>query len=131
MAHTKRWTRRDGLDSPTILAAEVRGIEQGPLHSTSTIYLVDGERLSPLGVVSRNDVREATSSGKFPGVRPVGVGETWWRLFGKVVLQVAGPEAKYEASIDQLCSGLEGGIEGGTCYASPMGGECAGGGGGF
>ena len=30
---------------------------------------------------------------KQPGVRPVGVGETWRRLFAKIILKVVGPEA--------------------------------------
>ena len=31
---------------------------------------------------------------KHPGIRPVGVGETWRRLMAKCMLQVMGPEAK-------------------------------------
>ena len=33
---------------------------------------------------------------KCPGVRPVGIGEIWRRLFAKTVLVVAGAEAKEE-----------------------------------
>jgi hypothetical protein len=54
---------------------------------------------------------------KCPGVRPVGAGagagESWRRLFAKVVLHFAGGEAKEACGIDQLCAGLEAGIEGG------------------
>jgi hypothetical protein len=50
---------------------------------------------------------------KFPGVRPVGVGEIWRRVCAKTVLLVAGEEAKEACGIDQLCAGLEAGIEGG------------------
>lgn len=50
---------------------------------------------------------------KCPGVRPVGIGETWRRLFAKIVLLVAHNEAKEVCGIDQLCAGLESGIEGG------------------
>ena len=50
---------------------------------------------------------------KCPGVRPVGIGESWMRLISKCVLHVAGGEAKESCGIDQLCVGLESGIEGG------------------
>jgi hypothetical protein len=51
---------------------------------------------------------------KCPGVRPVGVGETWRRATAKILLLVAGAEAKEACcGIDQLCAGLEAGIEGG------------------
>jgi hypothetical protein len=50
---------------------------------------------------------------KCPGVRPVGIGESWMRLFSKCVLCVAGGEAKEACGVDQLCVGLESGIEGG------------------
>ena len=44
---------------------------------------------------------------KHPGVRPVGVGETWRRLFSKIVLKVMGPESTMACQGDQLCSGLK------------------------
>jgi hypothetical protein len=50
---------------------------------------------------------------KCPGVRPVGVGETWRRATAKILLLVAGAEAKEACGIGQLCAGLEAGIEGG------------------
>ena len=50
---------------------------------------------------------------KCPGVRPVGIGEIWRRLCAKTVLVVAGAEAKEECGDEQLCAGLEAGIEGG------------------
>ena len=50
---------------------------------------------------------------KCPGVRPVGVGETWRRATAKILLLVAGAQAKEACGIDQLCAGLEAGIEGG------------------
>ena len=46
---------------------------------------------------------------KQPDVRPVGVGETWWRLFSKIVLKVTGPETTIAF---QLCAGLKAGIDG-------------------
>ena len=51
---------------------------------------------------------------KMPGVRPVGIGEVWRRLFAKAVLLVAGPEATEACGADQLCAGLSAGIEGGV-----------------
>jgi hypothetical protein len=50
---------------------------------------------------------------KMPGVRLVGIGEIWHHLFAKCLLHVAGKEAKESCSIDQLCAGLDAGIEGG------------------
>ena len=49
---------------------------------------------------------------KQPGIRPVGVGETWRRLMAKCLLKVAGPEAKTACGTTQLVGGLEAGIEG-------------------
>jgi hypothetical protein len=49
---------------------------------------------------------------KFPGVRPAGAGETWRRLFAKMVLRLVGGEAKEACGINQLCAGLEADIEG-------------------
>lgn len=49
---------------------------------------------------------------KCPGVRPIGIGETWRRLCAKALLPVAGPEAKQPSGVDQLCAGLEARIEG-------------------
>jgi hypothetical protein len=50
---------------------------------------------------------------KCPGVRPIGVGETWRRLATKATPLVSGCNAKERCGIDQLCAGLEAGIEGG------------------
>ena len=50
---------------------------------------------------------------KCPGVRPIGVGETWRRLAAKATLLVSGCDAKERCDIDQLCAGLVAGIEGG------------------
>jgi hypothetical protein len=49
---------------------------------------------------------------KCPGVRPVGIGEIWRRLQAKCLLLAAGEEAKDACGIDQVCAGLEAGIEG-------------------
>ena len=49
---------------------------------------------------------------KQPVVRPVGVGETWRRLFDKCVLRVTGPEATSVCQDDQLCAGLKAVIDG-------------------
>lgn len=51
---------------------------------------------------------------KCPGIRPIGIGELWRRLISKCFLKVAGPQAKEACSIDQLCAGLEAGVEGGV-----------------
>ena len=49
---------------------------------------------------------------KCHGVRPVGVGEVWRRLFAKCIIKVAGGQAKDACGTSQLCAGLEAGIEG-------------------
>ena len=49
---------------------------------------------------------------KNPGVRPVGVGETWRGIFSNIVLKVTGPEVTMACQDDQLCAGLEVGIDG-------------------
>ena len=47
---------------------------------------------------------------KQPGVRTLGVGETWRRIFFKIVLNVTGMEATITCQDDQLCTGLKAGI---------------------
>ena len=42
------------------------------------------------------DVRRLIALDKQPGVRPVGVGETWRLIFAKIVLKVTGPETTME-----------------------------------
>ena len=49
---------------------------------------------------------------KQPGVRPVGIGEAWRRLFAKCVLHQCGREATAAAGQFNLCVGLSGGVEG-------------------
>ena len=44
-----------------------------------------------------------TALDKQPSVRPVGVRETWTRLFDKIVLNVTGPEATMACQYDHLC----------------------------
>ena len=47
---------------------------------------------------------------KLPGVRPVGVGETWRCLFSKCILEVTIYEATNTCRYDHLCAGLKAGI---------------------
>ena len=49
---------------------------------------------------------------KQPGIRPVGVGDTWRHLMVKCLLKVAGPKAKSAWGTTQLAGGFEAGIEG-------------------
>ena len=49
---------------------------------------------------------------KNPGVRPVGVGETWRSLFSKIVLKVTVPEATMACQDDHMCAILKAGING-------------------
>ena len=48
---------------------------------------------------------------KQPGIRPVGVGETWRRLMAKCLMQVTGQETKAACGTSQLSGGVEAGIE--------------------
>ena len=47
---------------------------------------------------------------KFPGIRPVGIGETWRRLLAKCLLQMTGQEAKAACGTEQLSGGVDAGI---------------------
>ena len=49
---------------------------------------------------------------KQPGVRPVVVGETWWRLFANIVINVTVPEATMACQDDHMCAGLKSVIDG-------------------
>ena len=49
---------------------------------------------------------------KSPGIRPVGIGETWRHLLAKCLLQVSGQETKAACGTEQLAGGVEAGIEG-------------------
>ena len=49
---------------------------------------------------------------KHPGVRPVGVGDTWRCIFTKPILKVTGPEDTMACQDDQMCAGIKAGIDG-------------------
>jgi hypothetical protein len=49
---------------------------------------------------------------KMPGVRPIGIGETWRRAIAKAVLLIAGREVTMACKTDNLCGGLHGRIDG-------------------
>ena len=55
---------------------------------------------------------------KMSGVRPLGVGETLEKLESKCVLLVCGNKAKEACGVDQLCAGLDAGIEAGVHAAT-------------
>ena len=50
-----------------------------------------------------------------PGVRPIGIGEVLCRILDKVMVFVRETDVVKECGMEQLCSGLNGGIEG-TVY---------------
>ena len=45
-------------------------------------------------------------------MHPVEVGETWRRIFSKIMLKITGPEATMACQHDQLCAGIKEGING-------------------
>ena len=49
---------------------------------------------------------------KSPGIRPIAIADVFYRLIAKVILHICGDEAKEACGTDQLCGGLEAGIEG-------------------
>ena len=49
---------------------------------------------------------------KIPGIRPVGIRETWRRLLAKCLLRVSGQESKAACETEQLAGDVEAGIEG-------------------
>ena len=53
---------------------------------------------------------------KCPGVQPIGIGDILRRLLYKVLLKVTGKEATRACKTDQLCGGLEAGMEGAIHY---------------
>ena len=48
---------------------------------------------------------------KIPGVCPVGLRETWCRIFAKSVLKVTGSDATHACRDDHICTGLKAGID--------------------
>ena len=50
---------------------------------------------------------------KMPGVRPINIKDLWSRLIAKCVIKVTKVEAQLACKTDQLCGGIEAGIEGG------------------
>ena len=57
---------------------------------------------------------------KYRGVRPIGIGDILRRLLCKTLLIVVGKETTRVYGIDQLCSGLEAGMEGGIHHMGSM-----------
>ena len=47
-----------------------------------------------------------------PVIRPVGVGETWWRMMEKCLLRMAGSEAKAACGTTKIAGGVEAGGKG-------------------
>ena len=56
---------------------------------------------------------------KSPGIRTVGIGETWRRLLDKCLLRVSGQEAKSACRTEQLAGGAEAEIDG-VIYAARL-----------
>ena len=57
---------------------------------------------------------------KMPGIRPIGIGELWRRLFCKICMAVCANEATDACGNLNLCGGLGAGIEGGVHVAKQI-----------
>ena len=55
------------------------------------------------------------------GVRPIRIGDIFRRLVCKIFLSITGNEATRACGTDQLCYGLEAGIEGGIHHVRSLG----------
>ena len=49
---------------------------------------------------------------KQPGIRPVGIGETWRHIFANIVLEVKGTESTSTCQDKHICAVIKGGIGG-------------------
>ena len=67
-----------------------------------------------MGSLSCDDVYILDSLDRYPGVRPICIGDILRRLMCKVLLIVVGNEATSDCGTDQLCSELEAGMGGGS-----------------
>ena len=68
-------------------------------------------------IVPWDDIRALVASrlialDKCPGVRPIGVGETLRRIIGKAICVVTRFDVSLECGSEQLCAGLQSGVEG-------------------
>ena len=67
---------------------------------------VDPKSISPLSLACR-----LIALDKNPGVRPIGIGDTAWRIIAKVVLSIVKPDIQEASGCLQMCGGQISGIE--------------------
>ena len=73
-----------------------------------------GNGKTPWDAYSTLMSRRIIALDKKPGIRPIGVGETWCRMMAKCLLRVTGQEAKSDCRTEQMAGEVEAGIEGGN-----------------
>jgi hypothetical protein len=86
------------------------------LHSSTgyrRIVRMAGQYLSVVGTYRALMAGWLVAQDKCPGIQPLGIDETWQHLAANATLHSSGSDAKELCGIDQLCAGLEAGIEGG------------------
>ena len=69
-----------------------------------------GNGKTPWDAYSTLMSRRIIALDKKPGIRPIGVGETWCRMMAKCLLRVTGQEAKAAYRTAQLSVRVEAGI---------------------
>ena len=76
-----------------------------------TEWLINGR--TPSAAYREMVGRPMIALDKKPGVRPVGVRETWHRLMVKYILRIIGQEVNDACGTEHLTGEVEAGIEGG------------------
>ncbi|CAB9501557.1 expressed unknown protein [Seminavis robusta] len=103
-----------GTDGPTLKNWLLR-YRRASTHLRAAFGLFaqwQANNLVPWAAIRALNANRGMALDKFPGVRPIGIGNIERRYIAKCVLAVAGPAAAAAAGTSQLSVGLKAGIEG-------------------